>query len=79
MSIITVYNKIDLTRCSQECLDELYEEAVTIDKERNGQLLRIEHINKMIKLDSFLRESLRHTGDIGNVLLVLHAKFCGCA
>ncbi|CAG8490690.1 5100_t:CDS:10 [Diversispora eburnea] len=41
-----------------ELWDDLYEEQVKIDKECNGELTP-QHINKMVKLDSFLRESLR--------------------
>ncbi|CAG8583401.1 9232_t:CDS:10 [Diversispora eburnea] len=41
-----------------ELWDDLYEEQVKIDKECNGELSP-QHINKMVKLDSFLRESLR--------------------
>ncbi|CAG8468068.1 10533_t:CDS:10 [Diversispora eburnea] len=41
-----------------ELWDDIYEEQVRIDKECNGELLP-QHINKMVKLDSFLRESLR--------------------
>ncbi|CAG8521191.1 4426_t:CDS:10, partial [Diversispora eburnea] len=41
-----------------ELWDDLYEEQVRIDKECNGELSP-QHINKMVKLDSFLRESLR--------------------
>ncbi|RIA92953.1 cytochrome P450 [Glomus cerebriforme] len=46
-----------------EYWDELYEEASTINKECNGKLT-FNDINKMIKLDSFTRESLRHMGDM---------------
>ncbi|RHZ70081.1 hypothetical protein Glove_275g83 [Diversispora epigaea] len=41
-----------------ELWDDIYEEQVRIDKECNGELTS-QHINKMVKLDSFLRESLR--------------------
>ncbi|CAG8564716.1 6620_t:CDS:2 [Diversispora eburnea] len=41
-----------------ELWDDIYEEQVRIDKECNGELIS-QHINKMVKLDSFLRESLR--------------------
>ncbi|CAB4383136.1 unnamed protein product [Rhizophagus irregularis] len=46
-----------------EYWDELYEEASTFNKECNGKFT-LNDINKMIKLDSFVRESLRHTDDI---------------
>ncbi|CAB4425030.1 unnamed protein product [Rhizophagus irregularis] len=46
-----------------EYWDELYEEASTFNEECNGKLT-LNDINKMIKLDSFIRESLRHTGDM---------------
>ncbi|CAI2172017.1 5635_t:CDS:10 [Funneliformis geosporum] len=45
-----------------ECLSELYEEAFAIDKECNGSIT-LTDIQKMEKLDSFVKESLRHTGD----------------
>ncbi|RHZ46133.1 hypothetical protein Glove_633g2 [Diversispora epigaea] len=41
-----------------ELWDDLYEEQVIIDKECNGELSS-QHINKMVKLDSFVRETLR--------------------
>ncbi|RHZ44597.1 hypothetical protein Glove_718g33 [Diversispora epigaea] len=41
-----------------EFWDDIYEEQLRIDKECNGELTP-HHINKMVKLDSFLRESLR--------------------
>ncbi|RHZ54931.1 hypothetical protein Glove_421g63 [Diversispora epigaea] len=41
-----------------ELWDDIYEEQVRIDKECNGEL-SLQHINKMVKLDSFVRESLR--------------------
>ncbi|RHZ85956.1 hypothetical protein Glove_58g39 [Diversispora epigaea] len=41
-----------------ELWDDIYEEQVRIDKECNGELSS-QHINKMVKLDSFVRESLR--------------------
>ncbi|RHZ44590.1 hypothetical protein Glove_718g34 [Diversispora epigaea] len=46
-----------------ELWDDLYEEQVIIDKECNGELTP-HHINKMVKLDSFLRESLRTFGSV---------------
>ncbi|GES96915.1 cytochrome P450 [Rhizophagus clarus] len=46
-----------------QCWDELYEEASTINKECNGKLT-LNDANKMIKLESFIRESFRHTGDM---------------
>ena len=42
---------------------ELYEEALTINKECNGSIT-LSDIQKMKKLDSFIKESLRHTDDI---------------
>uniref|UniRef100_A0A1D1Z571 Ent-kaurene oxidase n=1 Tax=Anthurium amnicola TaxID=1678845 RepID=A0A1D1Z571_9ARAE len=44
-----------------EVLNELREEAIMIDKECNGSVT-ISEIQKMVKLDSFLKESLRLTG-----------------
>ncbi|CAG8538088.1 7703_t:CDS:10 [Diversispora eburnea] len=41
-----------------ELWDDIYEEQIRIDKECNGELSP-QHINKMVKLDSFVRESLR--------------------
>ncbi|CAG8624313.1 7116_t:CDS:10, partial [Diversispora eburnea] len=41
-----------------ELSDDIYEEQVRIDKECNGELSS-QHIDKMVKLDSFLRESFR--------------------
>ncbi|RHZ44596.1 hypothetical protein Glove_718g32 [Diversispora epigaea] len=41
-----------------ELWDDLYEEQVRIDKESDGELTS-QHVNKMVKLDSFVRESLR--------------------
>ena len=42
-----------------EALEELYEEASRIDKECNG-ILTVADVKKMVKLDSFVKESLRH-------------------
>jgi hypothetical protein len=47
-----------------ELLNELYEEALIIDKECNGSLT-VTDVQKMVKLDSFIKESLRHVGQIG--------------
>ncbi|RHZ73199.1 hypothetical protein Glove_232g78 [Diversispora epigaea] len=41
-----------------ELWDDIYEEQVRIDKECNGEL-STEHINKMVKLDSLVRETLK--------------------
>jgi hypothetical protein len=46
-----------------ELLNELYEEALIIDKECNGSLT-VTDVQKMVKLDSFIKESLRHSGQI---------------
>jgi cytochrome P450 len=46
-----------------ELLNELYEEALIIDKECNGKLT-VSDIQRMEKLDSFVKESLRHNVDI---------------
>ncbi|GES85599.1 cytochrome P450 [Rhizophagus clarus] len=46
-----------------ELVEELYEEAVKVDKERNGQLT-VADVKKMIKLDSFVKETLRHNDNI---------------
>jgi hypothetical protein len=46
-----------------ELLNELYEEALIIDKKCNGSLT-VADVKEMVKLDSFVKESLRHIGDI---------------
>jgi cytochrome P450 len=46
-----------------ECMNELYEEALSIDKERNGSIT-MSDIKKMEKLDSFIKESHRHTNHL---------------
>uniref|UniRef100_A0A1D1Y8D8 Ent-kaurene oxidase n=1 Tax=Anthurium amnicola TaxID=1678845 RepID=A0A1D1Y8D8_9ARAE len=46
-----------------ELLNELYEEALTINKECNGSLT-VSDIKKMKKLDSFVKESLRLSSDL---------------
>ncbi|PKY39329.1 cytochrome P450 [Rhizophagus irregularis] len=45
-----------------ECLNELYEEAMIIDKECNGSIT-LPDVQKMKKLDSFVKEVLRHSDD----------------
>jgi len=42
-----------------EVLEELYQEALAIDKECNG-VLSMADVRRMEKLDSFVKESLRH-------------------
>ncbi|RIB10540.1 cytochrome P450 [Gigaspora rosea] len=49
-----------------ELWNELYEEQLKIHNECNGNLSS-EYINKMVKLDSFIKESLRHSTDIANL------------
>ncbi|GBB93499.1 hypothetical protein RclHR1_21800002 [Rhizophagus clarus] len=49
-----------------DCLNELYEEAMMIDKECNGSVT-LPDIQKMKKLDSFIKESLRHSDDTLNL------------
>ncbi|GBB90918.1 hypothetical protein RclHR1_01800003 [Rhizophagus clarus] len=46
-----------------ELLNELYEEALRIDRECNGSLT-VADVKRMVKLDSFVKESLRHNGII---------------
>ncbi|RHZ70082.1 hypothetical protein Glove_275g82 [Diversispora epigaea] len=46
-----------------ELWDDIYEEQVRIDKECNGELSP-QHIDKMVKLDSFVRESFRNFGTV---------------
>ncbi|GBB88899.1 hypothetical protein RclHR1_01550033 [Rhizophagus clarus] len=55
---------VDLA-CRPEYMQELYEEQLEIHKQadENG-ILPFESINEMKKLDSFVRESIRLTGDI---------------
>ncbi|PKY39546.1 cytochrome P450 [Rhizophagus irregularis] len=57
-----------------EYWDELYEEASTFNKECNGKLA-LNDINKMIKLDSFIRESLRHTVIVPHTVTTDHYTF----
>jgi len=45
-------------------MNELYEEALSINKECNGSPT-ISDVQKMKKLDSFIKESLRHSDDTG--------------
>ncbi|RIB30415.1 cytochrome P450 [Gigaspora rosea] len=47
-----------------ELWNELYEEQLKIHNESNGGNLSIEDVNKMVKLDCFVKESLRHSADI---------------
>jgi hypothetical protein len=49
-----------------ECLNELYEESLAIDKECNGSIT-FSDIQKMEKLDSFVKETLRHTDETGTI------------
>ncbi|CAG8621786.1 8047_t:CDS:10, partial [Diversispora eburnea] len=53
-----------------ELWDDIYEEQERIDKECNGELSP-QHINEMVKLDSFVRESLR---TVGSALTVVPHK-----
>jgi hypothetical protein len=46
-----------------ECLNELYEEALTINNECNGSIT-MSDIQKMKKLDSFVKESLRNSDNL---------------
>ncbi|CAG8556226.1 11563_t:CDS:10 [Diversispora eburnea] len=50
-----------------ELWEDIYEEQVRIDKECNGELSP-QHIDKMMKLDSFLRESFRNFGTVGRIV-----------
>ncbi|GBB90920.1 hypothetical protein RclHR1_01800005 [Rhizophagus clarus] len=47
----------------QEILNELYEEALIFDKECNGQVTYAD-LKRMVKLDSFVKETLRHNDNI---------------
>jgi hypothetical protein len=57
-----------------DCLNELYEEAMMIDKECNGSIT-ISDIQKMKKLDSFVKESLRHSDDTSMDYFVFIPKY----
>ncbi|RHZ80793.1 hypothetical protein Glove_132g14 [Diversispora epigaea] len=50
-----------------ELWDDIYEEQAKIDKECNG-VLAIEHVDRMVKLDSFMRESIRTFGDVAGII-----------
>ncbi|RHZ80794.1 hypothetical protein Glove_132g15 [Diversispora epigaea] len=50
-----------------ELWDDLYEEQVKINKECNGALT-LEHVDRMVKLDSFLRESIRNFSDVAGLM-----------
>ncbi|GBB90917.1 hypothetical protein RclHR1_01800002 [Rhizophagus clarus] len=56
-----------------ELLNELYEEALTIDRECNGSLT-VADVKKMVKLDSFVKESLRHNDNILNLVHYMISK-----
>ncbi|CAG8676944.1 16180_t:CDS:2, partial [Gigaspora rosea] len=49
----------DLVKRKQHFWQELYQEAQEINKQCNGNELTIDDIARMIKLDSFVKESLR--------------------
>ncbi|CAB4492416.1 cytochrome P450 [Rhizophagus irregularis] len=49
-----------------EVLNELYEEALAFDKECNGSVT-LADVQNMVKLDSLVKESLRHAGNIINL------------
>ncbi|RIB03931.1 cytochrome P450 [Gigaspora rosea] len=49
-----------------ELWNELYEEQLKIHNESNGYL-STEDVNKMVKLDCFLKESFRYSTDIANL------------
>jgi hypothetical protein len=57
-----------------ELSNELYEEALIIDKECNGSIT-VPVIQKMVKLDSFVKESLRHSDGISKHTLTLHTYY----
>jgi hypothetical protein len=46
-----------------EVLNELYEEALAFDKGCNGSVT-LADVQNMVKLDSLVKESLRHAGNI---------------
>ncbi|CAG8629699.1 18969_t:CDS:2, partial [Gigaspora rosea] len=49
----------DLVKRKQQYWQELYQEAREINKQCNGYELTSDDISKMVKLDSFIKESLR--------------------
>ncbi|CAG8760081.1 6626_t:CDS:2, partial [Ambispora leptoticha] len=49
-----------------ELWDEIYEEQLKIHNESNG-ILTINDIQKMVKLDCFLKESFRYSSDIASL------------
>ncbi|RIB08159.1 cytochrome P450 [Gigaspora rosea] len=51
----------------KEYWNELYQEAQVINKQCNGNVLKSDDPDKMVKLDKFVKESLRLNIDITNV------------
>ena len=56
-----------------ECMKELYEEALAIDKEYNGSVTFTD-IQKMKKLDSLVKETLRHA-DETRTIYSIYSKY----
>ncbi|CAG8545575.1 12710_t:CDS:10 [Funneliformis mosseae] len=54
-------------------MKELYEEALRIDKECNGSP-KLSDLKRMKKLDSFVKESLRHTDEIVNLPHIVESE-----
>ncbi|KAF0454377.1 cytochrome P450 [Gigaspora margarita] len=54
----------DLIERKQRYWQELYQEAQEINKQRNRNELTLDDISKMVKLDSFVKESLRFSTSI---------------
>ncbi|RIB09669.1 cytochrome P450 [Gigaspora rosea] len=53
-----------LVERKQQYWQELYQEAQEINKQCNGNELTVDDIDRMVKLDSFVKESLRFTSPI---------------
>ncbi|CAG8720131.1 13507_t:CDS:2, partial [Cetraspora pellucida] len=56
-----------------ELWDEIYEEQLNIHNESNGNL-SIEDVNKMVKLDCFIKESFRYSIDIAQLPHIMTDK-----
>ncbi|CAG8666346.1 7366_t:CDS:2, partial [Gigaspora rosea] len=61
----------DLVERKQKYWQELYQEAQEINKQCNGNELTSDDIAKMVKLDSFVKETLRlSSGIVGSLVMV---------
>ncbi|RIB29029.1 cytochrome P450 [Gigaspora rosea] len=66
----------DLVKRKQHFWQELYQEAQEINKQCNGNELTIDDIARMIKLDSFVKESLRFLAPIVGIPHKCISKSC---